>query len=436
MAKIVKEPTLTLTRVIQQKKSIEQRMKKILIKNIKSLIQVEDTPKRMVAGEAMKHLPTIDHAFLLIEGEHIADFGKMADCPTTADEVIDATGRIVSPCWCDSHTHIVYHGSREGEFVDRINGLTYEEITERGGGIHNSAKNLQNATEDELYEQAWARLQEIRGYGTGAVEIKSGYGLTVESELKMLRVARRIQANTNLTIKTNFLGAHAIPLEYKNKRSEYIDLLIDVMLPKVVEEGLADFIDVFCEKGFFTVEETDRILKAGWKHGLRPKIHANELYFSGGIQVGVANNALSVDHLECTGSAEIEALKGSETMPTILPSTAFFLGLEYAPARKMIDAGLPLALATDYNPGSTPSGRMSFVLSLACLKMKMTPEEAINAATINGAYAMGVEKELGSICKGKFANIFMTKPISSLAFLPYSFGSDLIEQVFIKGESN
>ena len=406
---------------------------KQLIKNIQSLIQVEETPKKWVAGTDMKHLPTIENAFLLIEDDKIADFGKMEDCPTEADTIIDATGKIVSPTWCDSHTHLVYHGSREGEFEDRINGLTYEEITERGGGIHNSAKNLQNATEDELYEQAYARLQEIRSYGTGAVEIKSGYGLTYESEIKILRVIRRLRENTDMTIKATFLGAHAISLDYKNDREGYIDLLINKMLPAVAKEGLADFNDVFCEKGFFTPEETDRILKAGWKYGLQPKVHANELYYSDGIQVGVANNALSVDHLECTGDAEIEALKGSKTMATVLPSTAFFLGLEYAPARKMIDAGLPVALATDYNPGSTPSGRMSFVLSLACLKMRMTTAEVINAATINGAYAMGVEKELGSIAKGKLANIFITKKIPSLAFLPYSFGSDLIETVMIRG---
>ena len=407
---------------------------KLLIKNIQSLVQVEETPRKWVAGADMKHLPTIDNAFLLIEDERIAAFGAMEDCPTTADQTIDATGRIVMPTWCDSHTHLVYHGSREGEFEDRINGLSYEEITERGGGIHNSAKNLQNATADELYEQAYARLQEIRQYGTGAVEIKSGYGLTLESEIKSLRVVRRLRENTDMTIKATFLGAHAIPLLYKNDREGYIDLLINEMLPQIAEEGLADYCDVFCEKGFFTAEETDRILKAGWKYGLRPKVHANELYFSGGVQVGVANNALSVDHLECTSYAEIKALQGSETMATILPSTAFFLGLKYAPARKMIDAGLPVALASDYNPGSTPSGRMSFVLSLACLKMKMTPEEVVNAATINGAYAMGVGQDLGSIAVGKFANILITKKIPSLAFLPYSFGSDLVETVLIKGK--
>lgn len=409
-------------------------MKKVLIKNIKSLVQVEETPRRMVKGAEMSHLPTIENAFLLIEGERIADFGAMNNCPSDADEIIDATGKMIFPCWCDSHTHLVYHGSRESEFVGRINGLTYEEITERGGGIHNSAKRLQNATEDELYEQAWARLQEIRGYGTGAVEIKSGYGQTIEGELKMLRVARRIQENTDITIRTNFLGAHALPMDYKDNREGFMDLLINEMLPKVAEEGLADFCDVFCEKGFFTVEEADRLLKAGWKYGLRPKIHANQLYYSGGVQVGVANNALSVDHLECTGDAEIEALLGSETMPTLLPTAAFFINVQYPPARKMIDAGLPVSLATDYNPGSTPSGRMPFVLSLACVKMKMAPEEAINAATINAAYAMGIEKELGSIARGKLANVFITKPIPSIAYLPYSFGSDLIETVFIKGK--
>ncbi len=406
---------------------------KLLIKNIKSLVQVEETPKKWVKGADMKHLPTLDNAYLLIDGERIADFGSMENCPSDADKTIDATGKYVCPTWCDSHTHLVYQGSREGEFVDRINGLSYEEITERGGGIHNSAKNLQNATEDELYEQAMARLEEIKGYGTGAVEIKSGYGLTVASELKSLRVIRRIQENTNLTIKSTFLGAHAVPQAYKDNRAGYIDLIINEMMPRIAEEGLADYCDVFCEKGFFTPEETDKILKAGWKYNMQPKVHANELYFSGGVQVGVANNARSVDHLECTSLSEIEALQNSETMPTILPSTAFFLGLEYAPARQMIDAGLPIALATDYNPGSTPSGRMSFVLSLACLKMKMSPEEAINAATINGAYAMGVEGELGSIAKGKLANVFITKKIPSLAFLPYAFGSDLIEQVIIKG---
>ncbi|MFK7948267.1 MAG: imidazolonepropionase [Saprospiraceae bacterium] len=407
----------------------------MLIKNIKTLVQVRDASHpKMLKGEAMRDLPTIDNAFLLIENERIIDFGTMDNCPTHGGEIIDATGRMVFPTWCDSHTHLVFAGSREQEFVDRINGLTYEEITERGGGIHNSAKRLQHATEEELYESAMTRLREIRAFGTGAVEIKSGYGLTTESELKMLRVAKRIKQNTKMPVKLTFLGAHAIPLTYKDNRQAYIDLIINEMLPIVVEEGLADYCDVFCEKGFFTMEETDEILKAAAKYGMKSKIHANELYLSGGVQVGVANNSISVDHLECMSDDEIEALKDSVTMPTILPSTAFFLSMEYAPARKMIDAGLPVALASDYNPGSTPSGRMSFVLSLACLKMKMTPEEAINAATINGAYAMELSEEVGSITKGKLGNVFISKPIPSIAFLPYAFGSDLVETVILRGE--
>ena len=407
----------------------------MLIKNIKSLVQVRDAShEQMIKGEAMGNLPTIDNAFLLIENERIADFGTMNDCPKYVGEIIDATGKMVFPTWCDSHTHLVFAGSREQEFVDRINGLTYEEITERGGGIHNSAKRLQLVTEDELYESAMTRLHEVRGFGTGAIEIKSGYGLTTESEMKMLRVAKRIKENTKMSVKTTFLGAHAIPLAYKDNRGAYVDLVIDEMLPKVVAEGLADYCDVFCEKGFFTMEETDKIIKAAAKYGIKSKIHANELYISGGVQVGVANQSISVDHLECMGDEEIEVLKDTFTMPTILPSTAFFLGLEYAPARKMIDAGLPVALASDYNPGSTPSGRMSFVLSLACLKMNMTPEEAINAATLNSAYAMELSDEVGSITKGKLANVFITKPMPSIAFLPYAFGSDLVETVILRGE--
>lgn len=407
----------------------------MLIKNIKSLVQVRDAShEQMIKGEAMGNLPTIDNAFLLIENERIADFGTMNDCPKYVGEIIDATGKMVFPTWCDSHTHLVFAGSREQEFVDRINGLTYEEITERGGGIHNSAKRLQLVTEDELYESAMTRLHEVRGFGTGAIEIKSGYGLTTASEMKMLRVAKRIKENTKMSVKTTFLGAHAIPLAYRDNRDAYIDLVIDEMLPKVVAEGLADYCDVFCEKGFFTMEETDKIIKAAAKYGIKSKIHANELYISGGVQVGVANQSISVDHLECMGDEEIEVLKDTVTMPTILPSTAFFLGLEYAPARKMIDAGLPLALASDYNPGSTPSGRMSFVLSLACLKMNMTPEEAINAATLNSAYAMELSDEVGSITKGKLANVFITKPMPSIAFLPYAFGSDLVETVILRGK--
>ncbi len=410
---------------------------KILIKNIKELIQVEEEPKTKVAGKEMAKLNTIKNAWLSIEDDKIAGFGSMDDWKGVEDwsglEVIDAAGKLVFPCWCDPHTHLVYAGSREDEFVNRIKGLTYREIAEKGGGILNSAKKLQDASEDELVEQALKRLDEIKMMGTGAVEIKSGYGLTVDSEIKMLRVIKRLKKLSPLTIKATLLAAHAIPAEYKENRSGYIDLIINKMLPVVKGEQLADYIDVFCDKGFFSAEETDKILKAGIAHGLKPKIHANELDFSGGIQVGIANNALSVDHLEHTGDDEIEALLKSETMPTLLPSTAFFLKLSYPPARKMIDASLPVALATDYNPGSSPSGKMAFVISLACINMNMSPEEAINAATINAAYAMDLSKTHGSIAKGKQANVFITKEISSYTYLPYAFGSDIIETVIVGG---
>lgn len=405
---------------------------KLLIKNIKQLVQTEEKPRLKVAGAEMKSIGTIDHAWLLTEDGIISDFGSMDSCPAGSfDEEIDASGKLVLPCWCDSHTHLVYAGSREKEFVDRIHGLTYEEIARRGGGILNSARRLQETGEQELFEAAWKRLEEIRSMGTGAVEIKSGYGLSVEAELKMLRVIKRLKEKSPLTIKANFLAAHAMPVEYRDRREVYIGQIIDEMLPVVEQEGLADYIDVFCDKGFYTPEETDRILKAGIARGLRPKIHANELDYSGGIQTGVKNNALSVDHLEFTGEEEIAMLKGSETMPTLLPSTAFFLKLTYPPARKMIDAGLPVALATDYNPGSSPSGKMTFILSLACLYLNMTPEEAINAATINSAYAMGLSDTHGSICRGKQARLIITKEIPSLAYLPYSFGSDLVERVIV-----
>ncbi len=409
-------------------------MSTLLLRHIQTLVQVETTHRRkVVAGADMANLPMLHDAFLLLEDDRIADFGPMAACPTHADQTLDASGRFVLPSWCDSHTHIVFAASREAEFVDRLRGMSYEEIAERGGGILNSARKLQAASEDELFASAWERLQEVIGYGTGAIEIKSGYGLTVESEIKMLRVIRRLKAVSPIPIKATFLGAHAVPTEYKERRNEYIDLIINKMLPLLAAEKLADYCDVFCDRGFFTVPETDRILQAAWTYGLKPKIHANELDYSGGVQVGVANHAISVDHLEYTGEAEIAALLASQTLPTLLPSCAFFLGIPYAPARRMIDAGLPVVLATDYNPGSTPSGRMPFVLSLACLKMKMLPEEAINAATLNGACAMEIEADYGSIAVGKVANILITRPMPSLAYLPYAFGSDLVEQVILRG---
>jgi imidazolonepropionase len=409
-------------------------MPSLLIRNIKTLVQAETHPRPVVKGAGMAVLPVVNDAFLLIENERIASFGHISQCPDRADKVLDASGRMVFPCWCDSHTHIVFAASREEEFVDRIRGLSYEEIARRGGGILNSARRLQEVSEEALFESAWGRLQEVIGYGTGAIEIKSGYGLTVESEMKMLRVIRRLKAESPIPVKATFLGAHAVPLEYKERRGAYIDLIINQMLPQVAEEGLADYCDVFCDQGFFSPEETAQILQAGWRYGLKPKIHANELGYTGGVQAGVANKAISVDHLEYTGDAEIEALKQSDTLPTLLPSCAFFLGIPYAPARKMMDAGLPVVLATDYNPGSSPSGKMPFVLSLACIKMKMLPEEAINAATINGARAMELESEYGSIAVGKVANVFISAPIPSLAFIPYAFGSNLVETVVLQGK--
>lgn len=407
----------------------------ILIKNIKKLVQVEETPRQWVAGKDMSKLPTIDNAFLLINDGVIVDFGTMDHIPAVEKnfKVIDAQGRMVFPSFCDSHTHLVYAGSREIEYVDKIRGLSYEEIAKRGGGILNSAELLHNTSEEDLYQQSLQRVNEIIALGTGAVEIKSGYGLTVEDELKMLRVIKRLKDTSPITIKATFLGAHAVPADYKGKQSEYVDLIINEMIPLVASEDLADYIDVFCDKGFFTVEETERILMAGIKYGMRGKIHANELDFSGGIQTGVKYGALSVDHLEFTGDREIEALLHSDTMPTLLPGAAFFLGMVYPPARKMIDAGLPLALASDFNPGSSPSGDMKFVLSLACIIMRLVPEEAINAATINSAYAMGISDTHGSIAKGKVANVFITKPISTYEFMPYAFTTKLVDTVILNG---
>lgn len=410
---------------------------KLLIKNIKELVQVQEKQIDCIKGKQMAQLSTLKNAWLLIEGDKIADFGSMEQLhlqDKDVEKVIDASGKMLFPAWCDSHTHLVYAKSREEEFVDRIKGLSYEEIAKNGGGILNSAKKLQSTSEDDLLRSASERLKEIEKLGTAAVEIKSGYGLSSEAELKMLRVIRKLKSESALTIKSTFLGAHAYPVNYQNNHEAYLNEIINDMLPVIAKENLADYIDVFCDRGFFSKEETDRILKAGAQYGLPAKIHANELDFTGGIQVGVQNKAISVDHLECTGDDEIEALLNSETMPTLLPSTAFFLKLKYPPARKMIDAGLPVSLATDYNPGSSPSGNMSFVISLACIQMNMTPEEAINAATINAAYAMGLSKTHGSISRGKQASVFLSKQMPSIAFLPYSFGSNLIDTVIINGK--
>ncbi len=410
-------------------------MSSILIKSIKTLVQVAQPEHQApIKGGQLKTLPTLDDAWLLIEDELIKDYGPMSTCPDNADQIIDATGRMVFPGWCDSHTHIVFAGSRELEFVDRINGLSYEEIAKRGGGILNSAKRLANATEDELVEQAYNRLQEITGFGTALIEIKSGYGLSVENELKMLRVIQQLKKMTRLSIKSTFLGAHALPAIYKENREAYIQLILKEMLPQIAEEGLADYVDVFCEKGFFSVEETERIMEVAAHFGLKPKIHTNQFNCMGGIQASVKHGAISVDHLEVVNEEEIACLLQSDTMPTLLPSAPFFINDHYPPARKMIEAGLPVALATDFNPGSTPSGKMAFVISLACINMKMTPEEAINAATLNGAVALESQDSYGSIERGKTGSVFITKRIPSIAFLPYAFGSNLVDQVILKGE--
>jgi imidazolonepropionase len=406
-----------------------------LIVNIKELLQVRENSILKVSGAEMAVLPTIKNAFLFIKDDLIADFGSMDNLPKVeVDKTIDATGKIVLPSWCDSHTHIVYAGNREQEFVDRINGMTYEEIANRGGGILNSAKKLNETSEEEIYNQSTARLEEVMRLGTGAVEIKSGYGLTVDGELKMLRVIQQLSKNHPVTVKATFLGAHAFPTLYKENRKGYIDCIINEMLPEIAKNKLADFIDVFCETGYFSVEETKQIMEAGLKFGLKPKIHVNQFNSIGGIQAGVKYDALSVDHLEIMKAEDIEALKNTDTMPVALPSCSYFLSIPYTPAREMIAAGLPIALATDYNPGSTPSGNMNFVVATACIKMKMTPEEAINAATINGAYAMGISKTHGSITKGKKANLILTKEIPSYYQLPYAFGSNLIDAIILEGK--
>ena len=411
---------------------------KIAITNIKQLVQADQQKSRTKsAGNQMAEVPAISDAYVFIEDGIIIDLGKMADIPAIDHKSaveIDASGRFVFPSFCDSHTHLVFPKTREIEYVDKIKGLSYEEIAKRGGGILNSAQSIREISENQLFEESMKRADEIMELGTGAVEIKSGYGLDTEQELKILRVAKRLKEETPLTIKSTFLGAHAIPTKYKKDQSKYVDIVVNEMLPAVAKENLADFVDVFCDKGFFSIESTDRILEAAAKYGLVPKIHANELDYSGGIQTGIKHNALSVDHLEYTGDEEIEALKSSETMPTVLPGAAFFLNLPYAPARKMIDAGLPVAMASDFNPGSSPSGNMQLILSMASILYKLTPREAINATTLNSAYAMDVSQNLGSIGKGKTANLFITREMPSMEFMPYYYGSNKVDKIILNGE--
>lgn len=387
----------------------------------------------VLRGPQLAELPCIKDGWLLIEDEHIAALGTMDQLPPTTTTVTDATGRLILPAWCDSHTHLVFAGSRESEFVDKIRGLTYAEINARGGGILNSARLLRDTSEDELFNQAWQRLAQLSRLGTASIEIKSGYGLTVDSELKMLRVIRRLQQRSNLNIRSTFLGAHSFPPEYKDNHQDYIDLIINEMLPVIAKEKLADYIDVFCETGFFSPEETEQICRAGMAHGLKPKIHANQLNLSGGVQTGVKLGAVSVDHLESMDEDAITALKASSTIGTLLPTAAFFLRMPFQPARKLIDAGCAIALASDFNPGSSPSGNMNLVVAMSCIQMRMLPEEAINAATINGAYAMELGDITGSLTVGKRADLLITHPIPSLAYLPYAFGTNLIDTVYIKG---
>ena len=408
-------------------------MKNILIKNIKGLVGILENNSKALRGKSLANLKLIENAFLAIEDGRISYYGSMDDMQGISDwrdlEIIDADGKFVMPAFCDSHTHLVFAKSREGEFVDRINGLTYEEIGQKGGGILNSARKLAEMSEDELFENALQRIELIKEWGTGAVEIKSGYGLSIESELKMLRVIKRLKEVSDVTIKATFLGAHSFPEIYKVNKEGYIDLVVNEMLPKIKAEGLADYIDVFCERNYFTAKQLDRILIAGVEAGLKPKIHVNQFSIMGGVQIGVKNNAVSVDHLEELGEEDIKALQNSETIATALPSCSFFLNIPYSPVKKMLDNNIAIALATDFNPGSTPSGNMQFVNSLACVKMKLTPEQALNATTINGAYAMEVNDDLGSITIGKKANIIITNKIPSLAYMAYSFGENCVEKV-------
>ena len=406
-----------------------------LVDNIGCIFGIERQGRLRLCGEEMGSMETLEDAWLLVEDGRIAAFGSASEgMPENVDRRVDAGGGMLFPSFCDSHTHLVYAGSREQEFLDKINGLSYEEIARRGGGILNSADRLHAASEDELYATAMERVREIAAMGTGCVEIKSGYGLSTEDELKMLRVIRRIRESVPLEVRATFLGAHAVARAYRGRQGEYVDLVCREMLPAVAREGLADFIDVFCDVGFFTVAETERIIGEGRKYGLRAKIHANELAVSGGVQAGVRCGALSVDHLESSGAEEIEALRGSDTMPTLLPGAAFFLGMGNPPAREMIRAGLGLALASDYNPGSSPSGNMRMVCSLASIRLRMTPREALCAATLNGAYAMGLSRDFGSITPGKVANFFLTRPLPSVEFFTYAYQTPLIERVFLRGE--
>lgn len=411
---------------------------KLLVTNIAFLAGIQPSDKLRLEGKEMARLETIANAFLYVEDGRIHSYGAMSDLPTcnfpSDVQQIDAKGGSVLPSWCDSHTHIVFAGSREQEFVDKIRGLSYAEIAKRGGGILNSADKLHEMSEDELYQQAMRRVDEVIRKGTGCIEIKSGYGLNTADELKMLRVIKRIKETTPLKVVATFLGAHAVSREYADRQSEYVDLVIREMIPALAKENLAEYIDVFCDTGFFTPEETARILEAGAKYGMRGKIHADELASSGGVEVGVKYNALSVDHLESMTAETIETLRGSETMPTALPGTSFFLNMPFALGRKVIDEGLPLAVASDYNPGSTPSGDMKFVISLACIKMRLLPAEAINAGTMNSAYAMGLSKDYGSITKGKVANFYITKPIPSVDFIPYAYTTPLVDRIFLQGE--
>ncbi len=412
-------------------------MARLLLTNVKQLVNVrEQWP--VLRGKELAELPCIDNAFLIIEDDTIAAYGPMEQLPSInrslPADTIDATGKLVLPAWCDSHTHIVFAASRENEFIDKLKGLSYAEIAAKGGGILNSARKLNDAPEDELFNMAWERLTALSRLGTGAIEIKSGYGLTVAGELKMLRVIKKLRERSPLTIKATFLGAHTYPVEYKDNHQAYIDLIIQEMLPVIAREKLADYIDVFCETGFFSAAETETICRAGMQHGLKPKIHANQLNLSGGVQAGVAVGAISVDHLETMDEDAIKTLAGSSTIGTLLPTAAFFLRMPFQPARALIDAGCAIALASDYNPGSSPSGNMNLVVNMSCIQMKMLPEEAINAATLNGAWAMECAGELGSISIGKKASLILTQPVPSLAYLPYAFGSNLIDKVMIKGE--